>query len=164
VPDGLAARHPYAVLAQALRQGHHWALGRAVLSGLRQLVLVRPHGRLLVLHVLHYPSRVRTAPAWEGPADEPAASAEELGLAQQLINAASGPPDWARWRDTTAEDWAALIAAKVAGRALVTAADGPVANLGLLDALKQSVAAAQGEPATPPRTCQPPHSRRRKPA
>src|SRR5436853_318722 len=55
-PDGPAAQPAYRVLAQALRQRRRAALGRLVLSGRRQLALVRPAGRLLALHLLHFPA------------------------------------------------------------------------------------------------------------
>jgi DNA end-binding protein Ku len=63
VPDGMAARHPYAVVAEALREAHKWGLGRVVLSANRQLVLIRPLDRLLVMDVLHYPSEVHPGAA-----------------------------------------------------------------------------------------------------
>src|SRR5450755_3721340 len=56
LPDGLAAQHPYGVIAEALQQEGKWALGRVVLSANRQLVLIRSLGRLLVMDVLHFPS------------------------------------------------------------------------------------------------------------
>src|SRR5471032_916318 len=64
LPDGLGARHPYGVIAEALQQEAKGALGRVVLSANRQLVLVRPLDRLLVMDVLHYPSAVRKPAAW----------------------------------------------------------------------------------------------------
>ena len=42
LPDGPAARQGYDVLCQALLQRQRWALGRMVLGGQRQVVLVRP--------------------------------------------------------------------------------------------------------------------------
>jgi DNA end-binding protein Ku len=116
-------------------------LGRVVLSSQRQLVLVRPAGRLLVLDVLHYPGQVRSAAAWEADVPASAATDAERDLANQLIALASGAPDWARYRDTSAEELAALIEAKIAQRPAAAPADEPVV-LRLLDALKQSVAAA----------------------
>jgi CheY-like chemotaxis protein len=59
VPDGPAAEPGYGVLRLALAQRHRWALGRMVLGGHRQVVLVRPADTTLVLHVLHYPEHVR---------------------------------------------------------------------------------------------------------
>jgi DNA end-binding protein Ku len=142
LPDRLAAQHPYGVVAEAMRQARSWAIGRVVFAGHRSLVLVRPAGRVLVLDVLHYPAQVRAAPSWAADLRNGLATAEELRLARQLIDAASGPLDWSRYRDTNAEELAALVEAKVARRALPAAADEPIAVLQLLDALKQSVAAA----------------------
>jgi DNA end-binding protein Ku len=151
VPDGPAAQHPYGVLAEAFAQAGQAALGRVVLSNQRQVVLVRTCGRLLVLDVLHYPAQVRSVAAWEADLPVCTATESERALAQQLIALASGPVDWGRYHDTSAADLAALIEAKRAQQPPQPAVDEPVV-LSLLDALKQSVAAAQraeAEPAAP---------------
>jgi len=121
-------------------QARQGALARVVLSGLRRLVLVRPAGRLLALDVLHY--HIRPAAAWEAEVPAGAVPPEELQLALQLIEAARGPLDWARYPDTTAAELAALIQAKLANQP--PAADDEPAFLQLVDALKQSVAAVRG--------------------
>jgi DNA end-binding protein Ku len=141
LPDGAAAQHPYGVLVEALQQTGKGALARVVLSGSRQLVLVRPAGKVLAMDVLHYPAQVRPSIAWEADLVPRAATPGEQELAAQLIALSSGPLEWARYRDTSAEELAALLQAKIADRPLV-AAEEPVAVLQLLDALKQSVAAA----------------------
>src|SRR5438552_893747 len=143
LPDGQAAQHPYAVLVAALHEAGKAALGRVVLSTQRQLVLVRAAGRVLALDVLHYPAQVRPAKAWESDVPACAASAAELDLAGKLIALGSAPLDWPRYWDTSAEELAALIEAKVANQSPAAGMpDEPVAVLPLLDALKQSVAAA----------------------
>ncbi len=141
-PDGPAAQHPYNVLVEALQQARQGALGRVVLSNQRQLVLVRASSRLLVLDVLHYPSQVRNVESWEAELPPSAATDSERQLAEQLIALASGPVDWERYRDTSAEELAALVEAKRARQPAPTAAEEPTV-LRLLDALKQSVAAAR---------------------
>jgi DNA end-binding protein Ku len=140
-PDGPAAQHPYSVLVEALHQAGQGALGRVVLSNQRQLVLVRASRRLLVLDVLHYPSQVRNVDSWETDLPASAATDSERQLAEQLIALASGPVDWGRYRDTSAEELAALVETKRA-RQPAPAAEEPTV-LRLLDALKQSVAAAR---------------------
>jgi DNA end-binding protein Ku len=139
LPDGAAAQHPYAVLTEALRAGGQGALGRVVLSSQRQLVLVRPAGRVLVLDVLHYPAQVRSAASWEAAVPACAPSAAERALANQLIALSSGAVDWGRYRDTNAEELAALLKTKIAQQPSTAPVDEPVV-LSLLDALKQSVA------------------------
>jgi DNA end-binding protein Ku len=141
LPDGMAAQRPYSVLAEAMRQAGSWAIGRVVFSGHRSLVLVRPASRVLVLDVLHYPAQLRAAQDCADQRGGGLATAEELQLARQLIQAASGPLDWSRFRDSNAEELAALVQAKLANRASLPATAEPIAVLQLLDALKQSVAA-----------------------
>ncbi|HEV3261070.1 MAG TPA: Ku protein [Gemmataceae bacterium] len=141
VPDGPAAQHPYGVLVEAFGRSGRAALGRVVLSTQRQLVLVRAAGRLLVLDVLHYPAQVRSQASWEAELAPCLASEAEQDLAGQLIALASAPLDWGRYRDTSAEELAALIDAKRAQQPPAARAEEPVV-LKLLDALKQSVAAA----------------------
>jgi DNA end-binding protein Ku len=142
VPDGAAAQHPYGVLVEAFQQAGRAALGRVVLSNQRQVVLVRALGRLLLLDVLHYPAQVRSSASWEADLPPCTASEAERDLAAQLIHLASAPVDWTRYRDTSAEELAALVDAKCAQQAPREVAEEPVV-LRLLDALKQSVAAAQ---------------------
>jgi DNA end-binding protein Ku len=142
LPDGAAAQHPYGVLVEALQQAGKGALARVVLSGSRQLVLVRPAGKVLAMDVLHYPAQVRASTAWETDLVPGTARPGEQELAAQLIALSSGPLDWARYRDTSAEELAALLQAKIADQPPAAPAEEPVAVLQLLDALKQSVAAA----------------------
>jgi DNA end-binding protein Ku len=148
LPDGGAAQHPYGVLAEAMQQAGQGALGRVVLSSQRRLVFVRPCGHLLVLDVLHYPAQVRCHAGYAAELAPAAASEAERALASQLIALASTPLDWARYRDTTAEELAALVQAKIAQQPPAAPAEDPVV-LNLLDALKQSVAqASQPQPVT----------------
>jgi DNA end-binding protein Ku len=146
LPDGMAARHPYGVLAEALEKAGKWALGRVVLSAQRQLVLVRPRSNLLVMDLLHYPAEIRPSPTGQAGLPGGAATAEEIQMTRTLIEARSGPCDWSRYRDETTEELTALIDAKVAGQPLAAPAEEPVAALRLLDALKESVAAIQADP------------------
>jgi DNA end-binding protein Ku len=159
LPDGPAAQHPYGVLVEAFQQAGQAALGRVVLTQQRQLVLVRACGRLLVLDVLHYPAQVRSAASWEADLPLCQATDSERELARQLIALASGPVDWGRYRDTSAEELAALIEAKRAQQPPPAVVDEPVV-LKLLDALKQSVAAARQETDTAEPKTRKPRGRR----
>jgi DNA end-binding protein Ku len=147
LPDGVAARHPYGVLAEALEKAGKWALGRVVLSTQRQLVLVRARGHILVVDLLHFPAEIRPSPTGQAGLPGGAATAEEIQMTRTLIEARSGPCDWSRYRDETTEELTALIDAKIAGRPLAAPAEEPVAALRLLDALKESVAAIKADQA-----------------
>src|SRR5262249_56144444 len=74
LPDGVAAQHPYGVLAEAMQQAGQGALGQVVLSSQRQLAVVRPCGRLLVLDVLHDPAQVRSHAGYAAELACPAAT------------------------------------------------------------------------------------------
>jgi DNA end-binding protein Ku len=102
-PDGEAARRPYGVVAEALAKAGKWALGRVVLSAQRQLVLVRASGHQLLMDVLHYPAEIRPPTGHVGPPGG-LATAEEIEMTLTLIEARSGPCDWSRYRDETAEE------------------------------------------------------------
>ena len=149
VPDGLAAQHPFAVLARALRERRQWGLGRVALSGQRRLALVRPAGGLLALHVLYYPAQVRAGAAWEAGLRPSPVSAAEQELAGQLLDSCSRPVDWSAFRDDTAERRAALVEALLAGRPPEALAPEEAPVLSLLDALRQSVARARAAPPAP---------------
>jgi DNA end-binding protein Ku len=144
LPDGPAAHHGYGVLATALTQAGKAFLGRVVLSGNRQLVLVRARGRLLLLDVLNYPAEVRATSGWEASLRASEGISEEVRLARQLVDAANSPLDWSRYRDTNTEELRALIEAKIANQP-PTEPNGAAAApdvLPMLEALKKSVAAA----------------------
>src|SRR5262249_59134047 len=102
MPDGRAAQHPYGVLVTALHKTGKAALGRVVWSSQRQLVLVRPCGRLLIVDVLHYPAQVRLASAWDADLTAPQPSPAELDLACQLIGLAGRAVGRARHPGTNA--------------------------------------------------------------
>jgi DNA end-binding protein Ku len=161
VPDGPAAEHGYGVLRVALAQRQRWALGRMVLGGHRQVVLVRPAHTTLVLHVLHYPEQVRVCPQTVWPmAKEPA---EELRLAGMLIEAADGKVDWTAYPDKAAQELKALIEAKLAGQGAMVSAPAPTI-LPLLEALQKSVGTQNGKHAAPPVKEKTPRKRARRTA
>jgi DNA end-binding protein Ku len=140
LPDGVAGEPGYAVLHAALSQRGRWALGRMLLGGHRQVVLVRPAASVLLLQVLHYPEQVRACAL----AAQPGAggASEELRLAGLLIDAASGSVDWTAYRDTAAQDLKALLETKLRGQPEQVPAAAAII-LPLLEALRQGVAEAR---------------------
>ena len=144
LPDGPAAQHPYCVLSHGMYQRRKWALGRVVLTGRRCLALVRPVGRILTLHVLHYPAHLRASAAWEGDLRPSVPTEDEAKLAGMLIEAASPTAvPWTDYRDDTADKLVALVEAKLQNCPLPEPSPEDATVLNLLDALKQSVAQAQ---------------------
>ena len=82
-------------------------------------------------------------------------------MIRKLVDSASGPVDWSRYRDDRAEELTALIDEKIAAQPAAAPLNGAVGAVQLLDALKQSVAAAQKDAAPAKAKPQRPKSRRR---
>jgi DNA end-binding protein Ku len=160
-PDGLAAQRAYLLLAATMQARRCGAVGRITMTGRRYPVLVRPAGRLLVLHVLHDPRIVRSASALEKDLPDLTPSPEERNLASMLIDSSKGPIDWCRLQDDTPEKLAQLIEGKLQGRDVQAPAEEPLQVLQLLDALKQSVVKTAGKRASAGDT---PRGRRRRSA
>ena len=140
-PAGPAAHQAYLVLAQALHQQRKGALARLLLGSRRQLALIRPVARLLVLHILHFPDQLRDPASLAANLRSVPIGAVESRLADALISAYSRPIRWAEYRDDTADQLAARVEAKLQGLPpeAVPVEETPIVNL--LDALRQSVAA-----------------------
>jgi len=143
LPDGPAAHPPYALLVHVFQERQQAALGQVVLGQRRQLALVRPDGRLLAVHVLHYPTQLRSRDSFEEELRASAIGAAESRLAGLLIDACSQPVRWSEYRDDSAEQLTALVEAKLQGRTPEAPAVEETPILSLLDALQQSVAAAE---------------------
>jgi DNA end-binding protein Ku len=163
LPDGFPAQHAYSVLAETMCRRSKWALGWVVISGRRDLVLVRPVSRLLVMHVLHFPALIRPIASYENDLRPVSASEEELELATRLIDSACREAMWHDYRDDTSEKLLALIEAKIQGREVAPVPAEEVPILQFLDALKQSVQSASrnGKPVKP--QARSPRSPRKKP-
>jgi DNA end-binding protein Ku len=147
LPDGVAGERPYALLRDGMRQNGVAAIAQVVMTGREQLVLVRPHGRMLVMTGLHYPQRVRKSSEFEPEVAEIAFKPEEVALTNTLIGASKlADFDLDRYSDQYVTKLKKLIALKVAGQEVVQAPDHEEPKiLNLMDALKKSVAEAQAK-------------------
>jgi DNA end-binding protein Ku len=148
VPAGAeAARRPYVLLHEAMREAGVAALGRFVLAGKEKLCLIRPMGDALALETLFVQADVKD----HAEIDEAVSGAEvkkpELDLAKQIISSLAGEFDPEELRSTYRESLRELLEAKLAGAEIVApepAEPAPVVDL--MEALKASVAAAKGAP------------------
>ncbi|HVW89939.1 MAG TPA: Ku protein [Gaiellaceae bacterium] len=147
VPAGAeAARRPYVLLLEAMKDAGVAALGRFVLAGKEKLCLIRPMGDALALETLFVHEDVKD-PA---EIDEAVAGSEvkgpELELAKQIIASLAAPFDPAGLRSEYRESLRELLEAKLAGQELEApeeAAPTPVVDL--MEALRASVAAASAK-------------------
>ncbi len=151
VPDGPVGLKPYAVLHQGMIEMERLAIAQVVLHGKEQVVLVRPIDGVLGMTVLSHDAQITKPSAFESEAPKQDASEEEMKLIKTLIDASTRKHfDFADYKDTYTEKLSKLIEAKVAGEELVAApAQEQAQIINLMDALKQSVAMAQGSAAEP---------------
>jgi DNA end-binding protein Ku len=147
-PAGGAAVTAYTVLAQAMRTRHQAALGRLVLSGRRQLALLRPTRALLLLHLLHYPAQLRSAVNLEAGLTTKPVGPTELRLAGELIDAYRRPLRWSDYVDDSVQALLTLVRAKLQGQTTTEPELQPTSLPALLHTLRQSVAARTADPST----------------
>jgi len=140
-----AARRPYVLLLNAMRESGMAALGRFVQQGREKLCLIRPKGDALALETLFLSADVYSQAEIEEAVDETSVKAPELALAQQVIESLSGDFDAAELQSDYRRDLRALLEAKLAGEEIATAPepveDAPVVDL--MEALRRSVEEAK---------------------
>ncbi len=142
---GEAQRKPYVLLLRAMEDSGMAAVGKFVLWGKENLCLIRAKSGALLLETLFFADDVRSKKEIEDAVEGTAVQEAELQLAGQVISSLSG--DWAPedFANDYREDLKQMLEAKLAGREVV--APEPVAEtpvIDLMEALRQSVADAQG--------------------
>jgi DNA end-binding protein Ku len=147
LPDGAVGQRPYALLEQALATEDRWAIAKAVLYGREELVVIRALEGLLSMTAIKYDAEVVHPQALTDEIETPSLTNDEKALTKTLLKAFVKPKfSLASFKDDYVEQLTDLIEAKVAGKKIVAAPaaeEPPIINL--MDALKKSVAAVQGE-------------------
>jgi DNA end-binding protein Ku len=145
-----AARRPYVLLLNAMRETGMAALGRFVQQGREKLCLIRPKGEALALETLFLSADVYSQAEIEEAVEETSVKKPELELARQVIASLSGEFDPNDLQSDYRRDLRALLEAKLAGEEITAppepAEEAPVIDL--MEALRRSVEEAkQAKPA-----------------
>ena len=156
----------YQLLNEAMTKMGRVAIGRFNTRGKQQLVLVRPMGRGLALHGLHYADEVRSFDDIEF-GDPVSPKKGELDLAEQLIEQLSSEkfaPE--QYEDAFRQAVLAAVDRKVAGEEVVIApkAEAREQIIDLMAALKQSLDDRKGAKKAGPAKVSSEKARARKPA
>jgi DNA end-binding protein Ku len=144
VPAGAeAARRPYVLLLEAMKEAGVAALGRFVLAGKEKLCLIRPMGDALALETLFVHEDVKD----HAEIDEAVAVSEvrepELELAKQIIASLAGTFEPQELRSEYRESLRELLEAKLSGQEIeAPTPEAPAPVVDLMDALRASVEAA----------------------
>jgi len=150
-PAAEAARRPYVLLLQAMKDAGVAAIGRFVLAGKEKLCLIRPLGDALALETLFLQEDVKDGAEIAEAVGAAEVQGPELKLAKQIIASLAGPFEPAGLRSEYRESLRELLEAKLAGQEI--AVPEPVAEaapvIDLMDALRASVAASKQAAAQP---------------
>src|SRR5688572_6581877 len=140
-----AARRPYVLLLNAMRETGMAAMGKFVQQGREKLCLIRPKGDALALETLFVSADVYSQAEIEEAVDETTVKKPELELARQVIASHAGEFDPSELQSDYRRDLKALLEAKLSGAEIATTPE-PVAEtpeIDLMEALRRSVAEAQ---------------------
>jgi DNA end-binding protein Ku len=144
-----AARRPYVLLLNAMRETGMAALGRFVLAGNEKLCLIRTKGDALALETLFLNEDVYSQAEIEEAASEVDLKEAELELARQVIASLVGEFDPTELKSDYRQDLRALLEAKLAGTEVARPEPVPEAPVvDLMEALRRSVAEAKGRKET----------------
>lgn len=149
VPETAASNEPYNVLCQAMNKLNRCGVATVVLRGKEQLLLVRPIDGVMTMMMLHYENQIRKPAAVRDDVPHGKASAQELKLAQQLIEASTEEKfDFSQYEDRYTDRMKALIQSKIEGKEVIEPpqAEDEVPVINLMDALRKSVQKSKQSP------------------
>ena len=150
-PRGKEFTPVYGLLLEALEDSGRAAIATFVMRGKQYLTAVRPAGRVLELHTLHYADEIRD-PVEDLPSlpERSASDPGQLRAARQLIDALTTEWRPEAYHDAYRDRVEELIDSKRAGKQIVTAASAPDATnvIDLMEALRRSLDRAGTAPAT----------------
>ncbi len=144
-----AQRRPYVLLLDAMKETGMAALGRMVIRGNENLVLIRPKGDALVLETLFLAEDVRSQAEIDEAVEAVDVKEPELELARQLIDSLVGEWEPGELQSEYRASLREMLEAKLAGEEIAKpepVAEAPVVDL--MEALKKSVAASKSRAST----------------
>ena len=146
LPDGAVGQKPYRLLVRGMQENGVHALAQVVISQREQLVLLRPMDDMLAMTILSHQAKVKPADRFRDEIEDSECTPEELQLASMLIEASRlNEFDYGSYTDRYVDKLRELIQLKVQGQEVVQAEDVEEPKIiNLMEALKQSVADAQG--------------------
>jgi DNA end-binding protein Ku len=110
----------YALLREALEQSGKVGIAKVVIKTREHLAAVKPHGKALVLELMHFSEELADPGELNLPSVE--AGKKELAMAQQLINTMSEEWKPEKWKDEYREALMKLIEEKVSAPGTAPAA------------------------------------------
>jgi DNA end-binding protein Ku len=115
---GKNADHAYVILRETLKQTQKAGIAKVAFREREHLAAVKPHGRALMLDIMHYPEEITAAGELDLPAEKAAIKDQELKLAAQLVESMTAKFDPKKYKDTYRERLEELIEQKLKGKTI----------------------------------------------
>jgi DNA end-binding protein Ku len=146
VPAGSAGQKPYALLHEVMKEKNRYAIGRIVLSGHDETVLIRPLEELLTMTVLYYEEKLKHPSAFKDEVSAAKVDPKELKLAATLVDESTPDHfDFSQYRDEYTERVSQALEAKLGGKGPTDVRREKAPRvLNLMDALRKSLAQTHG--------------------
>ena len=113
---GKNADHAYVILRETLKQTQKAGIAKVAFREREHLAAVKPHGRALMLDIMHFPEEITSAGELDLPAEKASVKDKELKLAEQLVESMTAKFDPKKYKDTYRERLEELIEKKLKGK------------------------------------------------
>jgi DNA end-binding protein Ku len=134
----------YRILLEALRTSGKVAVAKVAIRQKQYLATIRPRDEVLVMETMHWPDEIRQAEFEELDSADVEIRAEEVAMAESLIDNLTRPFEPDEYHDLTRERVETMAKAKLEGEEIVVpSAEEPAKVVDLLEALKASVEATK---------------------
>src|SRR5215467_5710622 len=136
---------PYALLFEAMRQSHYYAVAKIAMHNREHVVILRPGGKGILLHTMYYVDEIRQVDEFRTNTD--LVKPKELELAKHLIDSLADNFEPQKYHDTYRDNLMKMIEAKIEGRKVVETPAAHVAPvIDIMEALKKSLAEKKKPP------------------
>ncbi len=113
---GKNADHAYVVLREALKDTGKVGIGKVAFREREHLAAVKPHGRALMLDIMHFPEEITPSTQLDLPVAKAKIKDRELKLAEQLVESMTARFDPKKYKDSYRERLEKTIKSKVKGK------------------------------------------------
>jgi len=146
-PDGPVAEEAFRIIREAMREKNRIGIGRVVMAGREHIVALRVLDKGFVLTTLRYAAEVRSHTAYFEDIRNGDVNQAQRDLAEQLIDGMTLPFEPSQFTDRYQDALMEIIKAKIEGTEPIVAQEAEVGKvINLMEALKQSLAAAPKKP------------------
>ena len=148
-PDDKVAQEAFAVIRDAMRDKGRAGVARVVIARRERMILLQPLGKGILATLLRYPYEVRAEDAYFEDIPDLKLPAEMRDLAGHIIETKAADFDPSRFEDRYENAVIELIRSKQTGEPVKAPETPQPSNVvNLMDALRRSIDAERGEPAT----------------